>query len=119
MLSWGGAAPPLLLLEKQCRRCGEFRGKIRVKPQGGMLLDSRELSCRCKSIPCRYCEDGSVRRPLSEHFDPERRSGHVPWFGYLVPCGSCQATGRGPEVWMCCLNATYTAVILRRMLAAQ
>ena len=100
VLSWGGGAPRCYFFEGQCLRCGEFRGKIVVKPQGAMLLDTRQLSCRCTSVACRYCGEGRVRRPLSEHFDPERRSGHVPWFGYLVPCGNCQAAGRGPDIWM-------------------
>jgi hypothetical protein len=100
VLSFGGETPRLYRFDGQCRACGEFRGKINVLPSGGTMIDTRQLACRCESIPCRYCEDGKVRRPLSEHFDPERRPGRMPWFGYLVPCGGCQAAGRGPVVLM-------------------
>ena len=101
VLSWGGEGPRRYALEEFCAECGEFRGRINVLPQGGMLIDTRLLRCRCEqSISCRYCEGGKVRRPLSEHFDLERRSGSAPWFGYLVPCGSCQVAGRGPRVQM-------------------
>jgi hypothetical protein len=100
VLSRGGDGPRCYRFEEQCMACGEFRGKINVLHQGGVLIDTRALSCRCVSIPCRYCEGGKVRRPLSEHFDPERRAGRMPWFGYLIPCGSCQAAGRGPRVQM-------------------
>ena len=100
VFSYGGDAPRCYRLDDQCNACGEFRGKINVLPRSGMYLDTRQLSCRCDSIPCRYCEEGNVRRPLSEHFDPERRAGCMPWFGYLIPCGHCQAAGRGPEVVM-------------------
>jgi hypothetical protein len=100
VLSHGGEAPRLYRFDGQCRACGEFRGKINVLPSGGTMIDARQLACRCESIPCRYCKDGRVRRPLSEHFDPERRPGRMPWFGYLVPCGDCQAAGRGPDVLM-------------------
>jgi hypothetical protein len=100
VLSRGGDAPRCYLIEGHCAACGEFRGRIAVLPQGAMMIDTRRLACRCESIRCRYCDGGKVRRPLSEHFDPERRAGCVPWFGYLVPCGSCQAAGRGPRVQM-------------------
>lgn len=98
VVSFGGAGPRIYRPDRECERCGEFLGKILVLPRGPVSLDSRLLKCRCTSIPCRYCGQGRVRRPLTEHFDPERRSGHVPWFGYLVPCGSCQVAGRGPRV---------------------
>ncbi len=100
VVSEGGAGPRCYRLAKQCAVCGEFLGTIDVMPQGPMLLDTRELACRCTSIPCRYCDAGWVRRPLTEHLDPERRAGSVPWFGYLVPCGGCQVAGRGPRVQM-------------------
>lgn len=100
VLSAGGDGPRRYVFESQCKACGEFRGKINVLPREGVIIDSRSLSCRCESIPCRYCEHGTIRRPLSEHFDPERRAGSVPWFGYLVPCGHCQAAARGPKVQM-------------------
>jgi len=100
VLSGGGNAPRCYRFDDQCATCGEFHGKINVLPRGGVFIDTRWLSCRCDSIPCRYCPDGKVRRPLSEHFDPERRAGCVPWFGYLLPCGQCQAAGRGPRVLM-------------------
>ena len=100
VLSRGGDAPRHYLFDRQCPTCGEFRGKIHVMPGGGVLIDTRQLACRCESIPCRYCEEGRVRRPLSEHFDPERRAGCMPWFGYLVPCGGCQAAARGPRIQM-------------------
>ena len=100
VLAGGGQTPRCYRFEEQCEACGELRGKINVLPGGGVMIDTRQLSCRCESIPCRYCEDGKVRRPLSEHFDPERRAGRMPWFGYLVPCGRCQAAGRGPDVLM-------------------
>ncbi len=100
VLSGGGEGPRHYAFKDQCATCGEFRGKIHVLPEGGILIDTRWLSCRCESIPCRYCEDGKVRRPFGEHFDPERRAGRMPWFGYLVPCGGCQAAGRGPRVLM-------------------
>ena len=98
--SGGGDAPRCYRFERQCATCGELRGRINVLPGHGVYIDTRELSCRCVSIPCRYCEQGRVRRPLSEHCDPERRAGRMPWFGYLVPCGGCQAAGRGPRVQM-------------------
>ena len=98
--SGGGDAPRCYRFERQCATCGELRGRINVLPGHGAYIDTRELSCRCVSIPCRYCEQGRVRRPLSEHCDPERRAGRMPWFGYLVPCGGCQAAGRGPRVQM-------------------
>jgi hypothetical protein len=98
--SGGGDIPRCYSFERQCATCGELRGKIHVLPGGGVYIDTRELSCRCVSISCRYCREGRVRRPLSEHFDPERRAGRMPWFGYLVPCGGCQASGRGPRVQM-------------------
>ena len=100
VLSGGGDTPRCYRFEGQCEACGEFRGKINMLPSGGVMIDTRRLGCRCESIPCRYCHDGNVRRPLSEHFDPERRAGRMPWFGYLVPCGRCQAAGRGPDVLM-------------------
>jgi hypothetical protein len=100
VLSGGGHGPRCYRAKEQCPRCGEFLGPINVMPHGPMLIDTRELSCRCVSIPCRYCRTGRVRRPLTEHFDPERRAGRMPWFGYLVPCGGCQAAGRGPRVLM-------------------
>ena len=99
-VSHGGDSPRCYQLAKQCPVCGEFRGKIGVLPSGGVMIDTRPLSCRCEAIPCRYCGPGTVRRPLTEHFDPERRAGSMPWFGYLVPCGNCQAAGRGPRVQM-------------------
>lgn len=100
VLAQGGNAPRCYGFEDQCQTCGEFHGKINVLPGPGVYVDTRRLRCRCESIPCRYCEDGKVRRPVSEHFDPERRAGRMPWFGYLVPCGRCQAAGRGPDVLM-------------------
>jgi hypothetical protein len=100
VLSLGGNAPRCYRFDDQCTACGEFRGKINVLPGCGVLIDTRRLSCRCESIPCHYCQDGEVRRPLTEHFDPERRAGCTPWFGYLVPCGRCQAASRGPRVLM-------------------
>ena len=72
--SLGGNAPRCYRFDDQCTACGEFRGKINVLPGGGVCIDTRRLSCRCESIPCRYCQDGKVRRPLTEHFDPERLS---------------------------------------------
>lgn len=96
----GGDAPRCYRFERQCTTCGELLGRINVLPAGGMMVDTRELSCRCTSIPCRYCERGRVRRPHTEYLDPERRAGRMPWFGYLVPCGACQAAGRGPRVLM-------------------
>lgn len=100
VMSLSGSQPRHYSFDGQCERCGEFRGKIHVMPRPGVMLDTRELRCRCQSIPCRYCQTGTVRRPLSEHLDPERRSGHMPWFGYLVPCGLCQTSSRGPQVVM-------------------
>jgi hypothetical protein len=100
VFSAGGHGPRAYRFTGQCPVCGEFLGRINVLPREAMLIDTRELSCRCRSIPCRYCSTGRVRRPLTEHFDPERRAGAVPWFGYLVPCGACQASGTGPEVLM-------------------
>jgi hypothetical protein len=96
----GGDAPRCYRFTEQCPRCGEFHGKVNVLPRGGVMIDTRELRCRCQGIACRYCQTGVIRRPLSDHFDPERRAGHAPWFGYLVPCGGCQAAGRGPRVIM-------------------
>lgn len=95
--AWGDR-PRHCHVRGQCGRCGEFRGTVLVLPVGAMWLDKRELRCRCDGIPCRYCAEGVVRRPLAEHLDPELRSGHTPWFGFLVPCGGCQAAGRGPRV---------------------
>ena len=86
--------------ETQCPRCGEFLGRVNVLPPEGMMIDKRELRCRCEGIACRSCGTGMVQRPLSDHFDPERRAGHCHGFGYLVPCGACQAAGRGPRVLM-------------------
>jgi hypothetical protein len=100
VLSRGGDVPRCYRCTEQCQNCGEFRGSVNLFPDGGLMLDKRELRCRCDGIPCRYCDTGVVRRPLSDHFDPERRAGHTPWFGYLVPCGACQAAGRGPRVVM-------------------
>jgi hypothetical protein len=100
VLCGGGDGPRCYRAKEQCATCGEFLGKINVVPQGEMVIDTRELSCRCVSIPCRYCDEGRVRRPLTEHLDPERRAGRMPWYGYLVPCGRCQATGWGPKVLM-------------------
>lgn len=96
----GGAGPRHYRFTRQCPTCGELLGKIHVLPQDGVMIDTSELSCRCRSIPCRYCEGGSVRRPVTEHCDPERRAGRMPWYGYLVPCGDCQVAGRGPRVVM-------------------
>lgn len=96
----GGDAPRCYRFERQCSTCGELLGRINVLPAGGAMVDTRELSCRCASIACRYCEHGRVRRPHTEHLDPERRAGRMPWFGYLVPCGGCQAAARGPRVVM-------------------
>ncbi len=79
VMAHGGETPRCYRFEEQCETCGELRGKINVLPAGGVMIDTRQLSCRCESIPCRYCEDGKVRRPLSEHFDPERRAGRMPW----------------------------------------
>ena len=100
VISCDGEAPRCYRFTDQCERCGEFRGAISVMPRGAVMIDTRQLRCRCDSIPCHYCPTGTVRRPVSEHFDPERRAGHTPWFGYLVPCGRCQAAGRGPRVLM-------------------
>ena len=100
VVSTAGVVPRCYRLGDQCERCGEFHGKAIVLPRGGVMLDTRILTCRCDGIPCRYCHTGTVRRPMTEHFDPERRAGHMPWFGYLVPCGRCQAAGRGPRVIM-------------------
>jgi hypothetical protein len=99
-VSFGVEGPRCYRFEDQCPTCGEFRGKINVLPHGGVLVDTRTPNCRCVSILCRYCEDGRIGRPLAEHFDPERRAGRTRWFGYLVPCGNCQAHGRGPRVVM-------------------
>lgn len=100
VVSCGWQAPRCYRFTEQCERCGEFHGKVLVMPGGVMLLDTRQLKCRCDGITCHYCAEGTVRRPVSEHFDPERRAGHTPWFGYLVPCGRCQTAGRGPRVLM-------------------
>ncbi len=96
--SGGGDAPRCYRFERQCKTCGELLGRINVLPRDEVRIDTRELSCRCRSIPCRYCTEGRVRRPLTEHIDPERRAGRMPWYGYLVPCGGCQVAGRGPRV---------------------
>jgi hypothetical protein len=98
VVSGGGEGARAHRFDRQCERCGEFQGQVLLAPRDGVMIDNRQLRCRCDSIPCRYCESGSVRRPLSEHLDPERRAGSTPWFGYLVSCGGCQIAGRGPQL---------------------
>jgi hypothetical protein len=47
----GGDAPRCYRFERQCAACGELRGRINVLPGHGVDIDTRELSCRCVSIP--------------------------------------------------------------------
>lgn len=50
---------------------------------------------------CRYCDEGRVAAPLSDHFEAgTNRAWHTPWFGYLLPCPGCRERGRGPKVIM-------------------
>lgn len=63
--------------------CGEVRGTA-----GG-----RTSTCLCDGIDCRRCALGRIRRPISDHFDPESGSfWHTPYFGDPAPCEFCQAT---------------------------
>lgn len=75
-----------------------MRGRVNVMPGGGIDLDTRELSCACATVPCRYCRVGAVRRPLTEWAVPSQAGRHAPWFRYLLPCEDCQARGLGPRV---------------------
>lgn len=85
---------------EQCRDCGEVRGRAVLgdDAEPDAELFGARLACRCQGVPCRYCELGTVRRPLTYSFDRETGIRHTPWFGYLLPCDDCQAAGRGPLV---------------------
>jgi hypothetical protein len=75
-----------------CPECGERRG---IFPR---TWPPAPVTCWCSAIPCRYCTAGRVRRPFTNHWDERReRLWHTPWFGYMVPCATCQVSGRGPQ----------------------
>jgi hypothetical protein len=94
-----GMGPRCYRFSGQCATCGELHGRVLPLPSGGVMLGlAQNLSCRCQGITCRYCRTGRVRRPLTEHCDPERRAGATAWYGYLIPCGACQTAGCGPDV---------------------
>ena len=73
--SGGGDAPRCYRFERQCATCGELRGRINVLPGHGVYIDTRELGCRCVSIPCRYCEQGRVQAAAQRALRPRAAGG--------------------------------------------
>lgn len=69
------------------------RGLRHVWGRRGTTERGRTWLRLCDGIDCRRCALGRIRRPISDHFDPETgRFWHTPYFASIAPCEFCQAT---------------------------
>jgi hypothetical protein len=83
-----GWVPPGL---SACESCGEIRGETPGPLKEGQV-GLWKSTCLCEGPLCRSCGRNRIRRPVSNHYDPEDGDWwHVPAFVVLAPCRECRA----------------------------
>jgi hypothetical protein len=81
----------------KCPKCGEYRGKVKVKDlHWGFLGAPREkyttASCLCEGILCGRCKKNLIHKPGSNQYDPEANEvWHWPGMCAMMPCSKCRA----------------------------
>ena len=87
----------------RCSVCGELTGTFLYEDQWGAEFTT--VRCICEGITCRGCGKNKIRRPISNYYDEQTsRVWHTPYFGSLLPCCECRASGIRP--WRSKTSAT-------------
>lgn len=91
----------------RCRKCGEYRGRVRDRDlnwTGTISEESAkdsdlvlEVLCWCNNVPCPRCGKGQIRRPGSNYYcEAENRAIHVSIYaGSMGSCDKCDPRPRG------------------------
>lgn len=94
-----GKPPPLPTGLAPCETCSEPRGRARFTD----AEDAVDISCICDGVPCAWCGQMPVRRPVTDRFDATTAEvRHCPAWVCGAPCARCRAGGAaaapaGPE----------------------
>lgn len=79
----------------RCEACHEYRSAVRnedLRSASQMEEAVVAVLCICDGIPCRKCEAGRIRRPISNYWSEAKGALiHCPWFTAQAPCDRCLA----------------------------
>lgn len=99
-----GKPPPLPAGLTRCAECAEPRGRTRFSDKATGTAVELDIACICEGVPCAWCGQMPVRRPVSNRYDVDTAEvRHSGAWASEVPCPHCRADGaasapRSPQV---------------------